>query len=139
MLTKRRDWEPRLVSYLQSQIGKPFEWATRDCTSVIIEAIEAMLGTDFPAPELAYNTRNQALVFKKRHPSLFQLIKKHCETVPVPVGFEQRGDILFLSRQGFQCAHIVLDRKLLSVDFEHGVQLGQMRDMPPHRRGIRIL
>jgi len=96
--TRRPDWRPRLVAYLEEVRARPFAYGTHDCALFVAGAVEAMTGFDAAAG------------FRDQYDSLkggLKLLPKgdHVALVgrlleEVPVAFAQVGDIAVIGEIG---------------------------------------
>lgn len=110
MVRKIQNYHRALTDYINQTIGLPFEWGVRDCILYAIGAIEAMMGCEGIKPEFTYRTRQEALAFAKNW-SLIDGMKHQIQAYEVRHHFHQPGDIAIVNQGGFECAHVVFDRR----------------------------
>lgn len=134
-LVKHYNWEFELVQFINSELGKPFEWGRRDCVAFALDCLKVMVG-DFDHPSLTYTTEQEALRFAESH-SLYDFLKGFNGVEDVREKYEQRGDLVFGHNGRFECCHVVLGSKVASLDFDAGVCLIPLRLLTA-RKTLRI-
>jgi hypothetical protein len=107
---KTQNYHRALTDYINASLKLPFEWGKRDCVTYAIGAIEAMIGKEVEKPEFAYTTEEEALEFSKSW-SLQEGMIAQLSAYEVPHKFHQPGDIAIVRRDGFECCHVVFDRR----------------------------
>lgn len=137
---KLPNWELSLIRLVNGELGQPFEWARRDCTTLAIDCLRAMVG-DFetPWPAFDYTNEREAVRFAEGKQSLQEFLIARFDARPVKPRFEQRGDFIFGHNGLFECCHVVLGSKAVSVDPCHGVVQVRVKDLPAERVTLRIL
>jgi len=126
-MIRRADWEARLNVFIQDNLGLPFIWGTRDCSSFVSHAIEAMCGHCPDLPTFDYNTKKEALAFSKVH-NATEIFLTHDFSI-VERKFQQRGDILSTHHDGFECLHLICGTYVVSADPNVGVVQVAMEKM----------
>jgi hypothetical protein len=88
-----------------------------DCAILAFEAIDAMAGVEELAPSFRgrWSNERDALRFQVREATDTAKVLASAGCEPVPPGFQQRGDILLVPSDGFQCAHVCMGRYSLTV------------------------
>lgn len=119
---KTKNYHQALTDYINASIGLPFEWGTRDCATYVIGALEAMIGHEVEKPKFAYRNHKEALGFA-RHWSLEKEMKRQLNAYGVRRNFHQTGDIILVERGGFECAHVVFDRRAYAPLLNDRVQV----------------
>lgn len=137
-MTRRRDWEKRLMAYVDKEFGLPFKWGVRDCATFMIGCLRAMCG-DFKHPEFTYRNEKEALRFAHKNP-VYDFLRSTFSVEHIEPSFEQRGDIILIPQGGFECAHIVLGDDFVGAYEEQGVHRGFVKDLPmENARIIRVV
>ncbi len=93
-MSRRKDWQPRLIAYLAAASRKPFVPGEHDCALFMAGAIEAMTGED-PAAKWRGKYKSikagVAAVRRKGHADHVALVASLFEEVPP--AFAHVGDI----------------------------------------------
>ena len=92
---RHRDWESRLVAYLEAASDRPHAYGRHDCLMFCAAAIEAQTGRDFAEGHRgAYRSAAGAARYLKRLG--FRSIEELLDSVlsERPVAFARRGDIV---------------------------------------------
>lgn len=136
---KRTDgWDVRLVRWADARRGSPFEWGVTDCAMLAFEAIDAMAGGEELAQKYRgrWDSERAARRFqaKGKIDTAQVLIDAGC--VEVPPGHHQRGDIIVVPLDGFQCAHVCVGRTSLSV--RPGAPVAWVRTADLRGDGLRV-
>lgn len=109
-MVKIQNWHRALTDFINKSLGLPFEWGTRDCCTYALDALDAMTDSQCVRPELTYKNKEEALAFSKIN-SLETLIREQFDASDVNMRFHQAGDIIIVPLGGFECAHVVFDRR----------------------------
>ena len=109
-MVKTLNYHQALTNYINATLGQPFEWGVTDCITYAIGAIEAMIGSEVIKPEFDYQTPKEALGFAQSW-TLEAGMREQLQAYDVAPHFHQPGDIALASRGGFECAHVVFDRR----------------------------
>ena len=144
-LVRFEDWEIRLDKYLSDVRFKPFQYGVFDCATFTCGAVEAITGENLMGALPSYRSYKQGrlLMAKLSGGNNMQQFADYAFSglMPVAKGFQQRGDIVLLSRKAkdkwdasFALGIIALDGKPKSVDV-CGYQM-----VPPERivKGWRV-
>ena len=110
MVRRVQNHHLELTRYINATIGLPFVWGERDCVTYAVGAIEAMIGRELDKPPITYTSSEEALVFAESH-SLEETMVDQLHAYEVPHRFHQPGDIAIVNRDGFECVHVVFDRR----------------------------
>lgn len=63
-----KDWPKRLIEVLERCEAQPFDWAERNCLSVVCDCVAAMTGTDLLAEHRgAYSDEESAMAIVAQH------------------------------------------------------------------------
>lgn len=91
--------ELKLLKYIESQIGIPFEFGKQDCPLFIAGAIDAMHGTNLREKYTGlWHDRKSAWKYVKKHGTLAEQIKNlGYKTIELP--FIQTGDIISMEQR----------------------------------------
>ena len=138
---KLPNWEMRLIRFVNDELGKPFDWGKRDCSTLAVSCLREMVGDlDTPWPPFDYTNEREAVRFAKGKLSFHDFLIERFDARPVKPNFEQRGDFIFGHNGLFDCCHVVLGQKAVSVDPEQGVCQMRVKDLNSEdRRVLRIL
>lgn len=96
--SRRPDWRPRLVAYLEEVRARPFSYGTHDCALFVAGAVEAMTGFDAAAGfRDQYDSLKGGLklLTKGDHVALVGRLLEEA-----PVAFAQVGDIAVIGEIG---------------------------------------
>lgn len=136
-ICKKSDWENPLIDYVNAEMGKAFEWGKTDCTTLALGALKAMCG-DFDHEPLTYTTRLEAMEFMSTIKySLYDFMRLKFDVSIPDIFYWQKGDLIFIPQAPFECIHVVLDSKALSIPVDGVVGLCNIDTLPI--AGQRIL
>lgn len=120
-MQKRDNWLVHLTKFINGQLGQPFEWGVRDCTTFALECVEVMLGRGLVKPEMTYCTQDEALAFAELHRVETGLVEQ-CGAYRVPPETAKAGDLLIVPEYGFECTHVCVGRRAVVPVPNHGVR-----------------
>lgn len=138
-LQRVADWHARLARWAESRFGAALDWGRVDCALLCFEAIDVQCGSAVAAQyrgrwHSAYTARR----FAQRHISLPAALRA-AGLVEVS-GVPQRGDLVTIPADGWECGYISLGGSLLSAWAHCGVALAHVPDTAePGQRVWRIL
>lgn len=98
--SRRPDWRPRLVAYVEEVRALPFAYGTHDCALFVAGAVEVMTGFDAATGfRDRYDSLNGGLklLTKGDHVALLGRLLEE-----VPVAFAQVGDIAVIGQVGIR-------------------------------------
>lgn len=116
-MKRAEGWDVRLVRWADSRRGAPFAWGVVDCAMLAFEAIDAIAGVDELAAlyRARWDSERSALRFQVRENTDTARVLAAAGCEQVADGFHQRGDIIVVPQGGFQCAHVCMGVRSLSV------------------------
>lgn len=121
-MKKLHDWDARLARWATGQVGTPFAWGGTDCAILAFEALDAMAGGNLAAQYRGeWNTELGARRFQIKHRTDLLKVILRAGCAPVEPHFQQRGDLLIVEENGFQCAHVCMGLRSLSSWPDMGV------------------
>lgn len=126
-----KDWDVRLMEFAEANKGRPFVWGETNCAALAGGCIDAMTGTELFKFQADLDLDEE----KARKFSETRLTRATFETAGLEkMALEtthqiQRGDILLVYSDGWECSHIVLGRYVLSSDPERGVFIARLSDV----------
>lgn len=135
-MKKCRNWEHQLIQYVNGELGKPFAWGERDCSSFAAACLKIIVG-DMTLPwNFPYRNERDALRYAREVIPFYDFLKAQDGVVSVAPNYEQRGDFIFGQLGAFDCCHIVLGAKVVGLDMQAGVCLAPLSDfktLTPYR------
>lgn len=124
-----RDWDVRLMDCANSVRGKPFIWGETNCTALAAACMDAMTGSNIFDMQKGLELDEK----KARKLSADRFVR----SVLIDNGYEpierpeliQRGDIVLVYEDPWECTHVVLGRYALTSSPENGVFLVRTRKL----------
>lgn len=127
--------ELKLLKYIESQIGIPFEFGKQDCPLFIAGAIDAMYDTDLRKKYTGlWQDKKSAWKYAKKNGDFSEHLKKiGYKTVDFP--FIQTGDIIVMSQKlahekQWHSAAVFTGSKVAIVTNSNGVEIIQIKQVP---------
>jgi hypothetical protein len=127
-----------LTQYINASLGLPFQWGERDCATYGIGAIEAMLGQEVNKPDFSYANEAEALEFAKTW-TLEAGMLGQLKAYEIQRNFHQPGDIAIVRRDGFECVHVVFDRRAYAPLLDDTVRAFSMTKLYEECPDLKIL
>lgn len=124
-----------LMDYINSYRNEPFEWGRRDCYTFVRKWIDL----EFPQnrlPEHTYDDLKGAYAWN-REKDWFKEIREAFNYKIVDGIEAQDGDILIV-KDNFQCAHLVANGMVYSIDLRLGL-IGVNLKLLEKSRFVRLL
>lgn len=121
------DKEAALHYYVQSQIGKPFEYGVNDCALFSAGAIDTIADTSL-RDELTglWNDKESAIAYEQEH-SIEDYLKERF--TPVAENHAQTGDVVLIDVNGWTSTSICMGSKIAFL-MDDGVQIQSIRTLP---------
>lgn len=127
--------ELKLLKYIESQIGIPFQFGKQDCPLFIAGAIDAMHSTNLREKYTGlWHDKKSAWKYIKKHGSLSQTIKK-IGYQSVEFAFIQTGDIIIMEQKlahekKWHSAAVFTGSKVAIVTDANGVEIISLNKVP---------
>ncbi len=128
--------ELKLIRYIESQIGTPFEYGSHDCPLFILGAIDAMHGTKLREKYTGlWHDKKSAWKHVKKHGTLAEQIKNLGCKIIIELPFIQTGDILIMEQRlahekKWHSAAIFTGSKVAIVTDINGVEIIALNKVP---------
>lgn len=124
----------RLMEFVRSEVGRPFEWGETNCLALALRAVDAMRGTTLHATHRhRMSSAARALAGTRKHglDGVVRFLQQH-GLIELAPNFAQEGDILLgLSEDGQIAAHVSLGTRVLSSTPDDGVILLRLATVSP--------
>jgi hypothetical protein len=108
-MIRRKDWERRLLAYIESKRHTPFAWVENDCASFANDAVFEMTGERIPIPS-ASSPQAYARLLRDHGP--LRKIATDILGEEIPPAFAQRGDIVILTLDDIETLGVSLGRMI---------------------------
>jgi len=126
--------EVRLMEFVRTELGRPFEWGETNCLALALRAVDAMHGTHLHATHKhRMSSATRALAGTRKHGlnGVMEFLLGH-GLVAIDPPFAQEGDILLgLTDDGQIAAHVSLGNRVLSSTQADGVILLRLATVSP--------
>ena len=129
------DVEIKLHSYVESQIGIPFEFGVNDCPLFTLGAVDIMCNTEYKGQFVGkWTDQKSAWKYAKRHGDIYEHLQSY-GFKRVDIQFMQVGDILIMAQdlahaKKWRSVAVCMGSKVAIVTNETGVELVNIRDVP---------
>ena len=129
------NYELKLLQYIESQIGIPFEFGKNDCPLFIAGAIDAMQGTELRKKYTGkWHDQKSAWKYGREHGGFSkQLHKLGYKTIELP--FIQTGDIILMEQKlahekKWHSIAVFAGSKVAIVTDTNGVEITNLNEVP---------
>ncbi len=127
--------EIKLHDYVQSEIGKPFEFGMHDCPLFVLGAMDIMTG-DNRREEMTglWHDQKSAWKYARKHGDICDHLKKY-SFKSVDYQYMQTGDIIVMEQRlahekKWRSVAICIGSKVAVVTEENGVELVTINNIP---------
>lgn len=127
--------ELKLIKYIESQIGIPFEFGKQDCPLFVLGAIDAMHGTNLRQKYTGlWHDQKSAWKYGRKHGGLSENFKK-IGYRSVEFAFIQTGDIIIMEQKlaherKWHSAAVFMGSKVAVVADVKGVEIISLNKVP---------
>ena len=117
-----------LIRWSRERYGQPFAWGRNDCTTLCLEAIDILSGTNVAAPRIGkWHSPLSAARYGRKVERLDTVLRNVGWSI---VDYPSLGDIVIGRRKAWDFCQVCLGEFCISVWPEHGVGLGYTKDLP---------
>lgn len=120
-IDKRRE----LIRWVEDQLGKPFEWGKRDCTTITMEAIKIYYDKEFKI-DANWKSLKDALRAYKKYGTPVDVLRKN-GFIEVKKNFEQTGDIFVWQGNGYWLLGVVINGAVLVANEGKTIEMKPIR------------
>jgi|GEM_PF-2045301 len=127
--------EIRLLRFVDSQRGKPFQWGFRDCNTLGLHILDMLTGAQYAQKVRGrYGTEIGAIrFFKKCGLDWIRDLPEKFGATRIKPGFERAGDFLIVQTLRWQACHVCLGESAVTVTPERGVEIVPLSVLDPYR------
>lgn len=115
-----------LVRWAVNMIGKQFAWGEMDCATLTLQGLSIFHGiTNTPPGWVAlpkWSSIKEAMRVQKQYGNTSEFLTMH-GWAEIPKNYARTGDVAVIETSPMQTAAIIVNRSVLLIDPENGVQL----------------
>lgn len=136
--------EIELITYVQTQIGRPFEYGINDCPLFVLGAIDIMKGTNLRSEMTGqWTDQKTAWKYAKKNGDICDHLKKYSFT-SVDFKYMQTGDIVVMEQKlahqkKWRSVGVCVGATVAIVTDTKGVEIVKIKDVPNMTEVMRWL
>ncbi|MDY7001093.1 MAG: hypothetical protein SVS15_04845 [Thermodesulfobacteriota bacterium] len=126
--------EIRLLRFVDSQRGRPFQWGFRDCNTLALHILDMLTGVRYAQKVCGrYKTELGAARFFQGFGLDWPGVLRKQGAVEVKPGFERLGDFLIVDMKKWQACHVCLGERAVTVTLKRGVEIVPLAALEKYR------
>lgn len=116
----------KLISFIQQELGKPFQWGFTDCNTFVLRGIDSVLETTYSWDVVGkYWDQKGAVFFQWNRWGTEHAAEKFLKDIGARIVSNrkkiQTGDIILVDCRRWQAVYLYIEPNVISADRIHGV------------------